>query len=124
MLIFTGVSDRRELLDKLCTRMKPGAAIIVFDRTIAASGYEAKVMMRMVWNGKLKAGVSMAEVADKEMRLVGVQRPIEPVELGDALEIFRFADFAGWIIQAQPRRGSQHRGGFGGSSHLCCRELR
>ncbi|WP_077502812.1 hypothetical protein [Sinorhizobium sp. A49] len=79
--------------------MKPGAANIVFDRTIAASGYEATAMMRIVWSGKLKAGVSMAEVAEKEMRLAGVQRPIEPAEMGHALEVFRFADFAGWIIR-------------------------
>ncbi|MGV1894801.1 hypothetical protein [Agrobacterium vitis] len=67
---------------------------------VAATGYEATVMMRMIWNGKLQAGVSFAEVAEKEMRLAAIQRSIEPHELGrKALEIFRFADFAGWIIR-------------------------
>lgn len=57
-------------------------------------------MMRMIWHGKLRAGVSFAELAEKEMRLAGIQRPIEQHELGgEVLEIFRFADFAGWIIR-------------------------
>ncbi len=51
-------------------------------------------------HGKLRAGVSIAEMEEKEMGLAGIQHPIEAWELGvEALEIVRFADFAGWIIR-------------------------
>ncbi|BCH55253.1 methyltransferase domain-containing protein [Agrobacterium vitis] len=99
-LMFMPVAERSDFVRRLRSRLKPGGAIVIFDRCVAATGYEATVMMRMIWNGKLQAGVSFAEVAEKEMRLAGIQRPIEPHELGgEALEIFRFADFAGWIIR-------------------------
>ena len=36
----------------------------------------------------------------KELSLSGIQRPLYPGELGeDAVEVFRFGDFAGWIIE-------------------------
>lgn len=99
-LMFMPVAERAAFVETLRRRLKPGGAIIIFDRCIAAAGYEATVMMRMIWHGKLRAGVSFAEVAEKEMRLAGIQRPIEQNELGGhALEVFRFADFAGWIIR-------------------------
>ncbi len=99
-LMFMPVAERSAFMARLRAKLKPGGAIILFDRSIAATGYEATSMMRMIWHGKLRAGVSFAEVAEKEMRLAGIQRPIEAWELGgEALEIFRFADFAGWIIR-------------------------
>ncbi len=39
-------------------------------------------------------------VIKKELSLSGIQRPLYPGELGeDAVEVFRFGDFAGWIIE-------------------------
>ena len=36
----------------------------------------------------------------KELSLSGVQRPLYRGELGpDAVEVFRFGDFAGWLIE-------------------------
>lgn len=36
----------------------------------------------------------------KELSLSGVQRPLYKGELGsDAVEVFRFGDFAGWLIE-------------------------
>lgn len=99
-LMFMPVAERSIFIQRLRSQLKPGGAIIIFDRCVAPTGYEATVMMRMIWHGKLRAGVSFAELAEKEMRLAGIQRPIEQQELGgEVLEIFRFADFAGWIIR-------------------------
>lgn len=99
-LMFMPVAERALFIQRLRTNLKPGGAIIIFDRCVAPTGYEATVMMRMIWHGKLRAGVTFAELAEKEMRLAGIQRPIEQHELGgEVLEIFRFADFAGWIIR-------------------------
>jgi len=99
-LMFMPVAERSLFIQRLRANLKPGGAIIIFDRCVAPTGYEATVMMRMIWHGKLRAGVTFAELAKKEMRLAGIQRPIEHHELGgEVLEIFRFADFAGWIIR-------------------------
>ena len=101
-LMFMPVADRVAFLADLRAKLKPGGAIIVFDKCVSASGYEATVLARMTWYGKMRAGVSPAEIAEKEIMLAGVQRPIELSELGPGtLEVFRFADFAGWLITAQ-----------------------
>ena len=49
--------------------------------------------------GKVAAGVNAREVLAKELSLAGVQRPLAQHELPGAVEIFRFGDFAGWIIE-------------------------
>jgi len=100
-LMFMPVAERSLFIQRLRQNLKPGGAIIIFDRCVAPTGYEATVMMRMIWHGKLRAGVTFAELDKNEMRLAGIQRPIEQHELGgEVLEIFRFADFAGWIIRS------------------------
>lgn len=100
-LMFMPVADCRQFVADLRAKMKPGGAIIVFDKCVSAGGYEATVLARMTWYGKMQAGVSPAEIAEKEIMLAGVQRPIHTKELGKgALEVFRFADFAGWLIVA------------------------
>ena len=55
--------------------------------------------MRLALAGKLSAGVEADEIIAKELSLGGIQRPIDPEILGDAVEWFRFGDFAGWIIE-------------------------
>ena len=41
-----------------------------------------------------------SHVVRKELSLSGIQRPLYPGELGeDAVEVFRFGDFVGWIIE-------------------------
>ena len=49
---------------------------------------------------KLEQGAEPGAVVRKELSLSGIQRPLYPGELGeDAVEVFRFGDFAGWIIE-------------------------
>ena len=56
-------------------------------------------MSRLALAGKIENGANARDVIDKELSLSGVQRPLDPAELGDAVEFFRFGDFAGWIIE-------------------------
>jgi tRNA (cmo5U34)-methyltransferase len=100
-LMFLPVSDRQELLRVLKDRLKPGGAIIVFDKTEAAAGYEGTVLSRLTWHSKLQSGACPAEVTEKEMQLIGVQRPVSISEISPAVEVFRFADFAGWILSTK-----------------------
>ncbi|RIW04144.1 hypothetical protein D2T81_11665 [Azospirillum brasilense] len=46
------------------------------------------------------AGVDPAEIVAKELSLGGVQRPITAdIVGGDAIEWFRFGEFAGWLLE-------------------------
>ena len=63
-------------------------------------GYPATVLSRLTWDCKLRQGAEPGAVMRKELSLSGVQRPLYKGELGsDAVEVFRFGDFAGWLIE-------------------------
>lgn len=100
-LMFVPVPDRAPLLARLRAACKPGGAIVVFDKTEACSGYAATVIWRLALAGKVATGVPAQEIVAKELSLGGVQRPLNPDTLGpDAIEFFRFGEFAGWLIPA------------------------
>lgn len=100
VLMFIPTEDRTRLINELRRHVKPGGAIIVFDKTEAVSGYPATVFARLTLAGKVAAGVDPSEIVAKELSLGGVQRPINPSILGtDAIEWFRFGEFAGWLIE-------------------------
>ena len=99
VMMFFPVAKREAFLDELREKVRPGGAIIVFDKTEAVTGYPATILMRLAFAGKLSAGVEADEIIAKELSLGGIQRPIDPEILGDAVEWFRFGDFAGWIIE-------------------------
>jgi len=99
VMMFFPVSKREAFIAELREKVRPGGAIIIFDKTEAVTGYPATILMRLALAGKLSAGVKAEEIIAKELSLGGVQRPLDPAILGDAVEWFRFGDFAGWIIE-------------------------
>ncbi|WP_372393936.1 methyltransferase domain-containing protein (plasmid) [Azospirillum sp. HJ39] len=100
LLMFLPVSRRAAFVDRLRERIKPGGALIVFDKCEAEAGYPATVLWRLTLAGKVSAGVDPAEIVAKELSLCGVQRPISQDVIGrDAVEWFRFGEFAGWLIE-------------------------
>lgn len=99
-LMFLAVPARRKLLARLRQQLRPGGAIIVFDKLVPPGGYPATVLARLTWASKLAQGAEEAAIVRKELALSGIQRPLYPGELGeDAVEVFRFGDFVGWIIE-------------------------
>ena len=102
VLIFITPEDRARLLTHLRKYVKPGGAIVVFERTESVGGYPSTVFSRLTLAGKVAAGVEPREIIAKELSLGGVQRPINPGILGpDAIEWFRFGEFAGWLIEGE-----------------------
>ncbi len=100
VLMFLPVPERRRLLATLRGKVKPGGAIIVVDKEQSPGGYPATVLSRLTWVCKLRQGAEPGAVMLKELALSGVQRPLYRGELGsDAVEVFRFGDFAGWLIE-------------------------
>jgi len=103
-LMFVHPAKRGHLLATLRKQTKPGGALVIFDKTVPESGYVATVLWRLTLAGKISNGADPSDVIAKELSLSGVQRPIEPKELPGAVEIFRFGDFAGWIIEQSARQ--------------------
>lgn len=99
VLMFMPMEKRQTFIDYLKSLIKPGGALLIVDKCEASSGYEATVFWRLTLAGKIAAGAKPEHVIAKELSLSGVQRPLDRAMLGDdAIEWFRFGDFAGWII--------------------------
>lgn len=100
-LMFVPPAQRIGLIARMRDAVRPGGAVVIFEKVEPGSGYPATVLWRLALAGKVQAGVDPAEIVSKELSLSGVQRPLSPAEIGpDAVEFFRFGDFAGWLIEA------------------------
>lgn len=101
-IMFIQPHKRRDLIEKLRLKMRRGGCMVIVDKAEAGSGYASTVSWRMTLAGKVSSGIPSDQIVAKEMSLGGVQRPIMKDDLpSDAVEFFRFGDFAGWIIEAK-----------------------
>lgn len=101
VLMFCPVSERRKIISNLRAKLRPGGAIIVFDKAQPATGYVSTMLKRLTLACKLKQNASPEDILTKELSLAGVQRPIDVSILGDdAQQIFQFGEFVGFIIEA------------------------
>ena len=94
-LMFIPVAQRKGLIANLRAARKLGGAIIVIDKMIPPEGYLATVMSRMTMASK---AATSEDIISKELSLSGIQRPLSLREISPAVEVFRFGDFAGWVI--------------------------
>jgi tRNA (cmo5U34)-methyltransferase len=99
-LMFLTPSHRQRVLDSLRANLNKGGAIIIVDKMESSGGYLGTVISRLTLAGKAASGVSAEEIIEKELSLIGVQRPMSPDEIAGAREIFRFGEFAGYVIEA------------------------
>lgn len=104
VLMFLPPERRGAWLSSMAGKIKPGGAMIVFDKIEGPSGYLATVLHRLTIAGKVSSGVPPADIIAKELSLSGVQRPLPPgfieAASANAVEVFRFGEFAGWVIEA------------------------
>lgn len=104
VVMFLPVPERRDFLDHLWRRCRPGGALLIVDKLDPSSGYLATVMRRLTLAGKVATGTPAQQIIEKELSLAGAQRPIEVEDLpGEPEMFFRFGEFAGWVIEG-PRR--------------------
>jgi len=104
-LMFVPVARRRYLLTRLLAHVRPGGALIIFDKVDGPGGYLSTVMHRLTIAGKVAQGADAKAVIEKELSLMGIQRPL-PDEFiksvrSSAVEIFRFGEFVGWVIEGE-----------------------
>lgn len=100
-LMFVPPSKTPDLLARLVTRIRPGGALVLVERTLPPAGYMSIVTSRLTLAAKADMGAPADQIIAKELSLSGVQRPIDPALLGrlGAVEWFRFGDFAGYVIE-------------------------
>lgn len=101
--MFFPFASRRAWFNRLQDALRPGGALLIFDKTEPLGGYAGTVIYRLGLANKIASGVPADEILQKEMSLAGVQRPLAPCELPkNFVEVFRLGDFAGWLIEASP----------------------
>lgn len=104
-VMFMPIGERVAFLRRLQSKIKPGGAMIVFDKTEIGVGYLSTVMHRLTIAGKVATGCDPKEIIEKELSLCGVQRPLSYQfmrhALPNAVEMFRFGEFAGYVIEGE-----------------------
>ncbi len=99
-LMFIPLRKRAPLLNRLREFCRPGGAVIVVDKTPLLPGYLGASIHRLTLAQKRAAGITMAEIAEKELSLSGVQRPLDDYLLDGFTEWLRVGEFAGHIWEA------------------------
>lgn len=104
-LMFLRPQDQISVMERLLMQLRTGGAIIIVEKFEGFGGYTQTAMQRMVHAGKIAMGATGEEVMQKELSLVGVQRPLSPIFarkfLRNATNFFRFGEFAGYVITKQ-----------------------
>ena len=98
-LMFIPTRKRRALIKRLKENTNEGGCLLIVDKTLPAKGYTATVMTRLALAGKVANGTPAADIIAKELSLAGTQRPLDYEEIAPAVEVFRFGDFAAWILE-------------------------
>jgi tRNA (cmo5U34)-methyltransferase len=98
-LSFLSPVARGPLLTRLQKLMRPGGAIIVFDKFEQPAGEIGQAMRTLTTQGKREQGVEAGEVLDKELSLAGVMRPLRHL---NGVKIWQRGEFAGYVITTPP----------------------
>lgn len=99
VLMFVPVADRADLVRRMRAAVRPGGAVVVFDKMEPIGGHAGSAIYRLTLAAKHEAGALADEIIAKELSLAGVQRPMSAAELTDFMPVFRFGDFAGWLYE-------------------------
>lgn len=102
VLMFVPVHKRADLIRRLCDAVRPGGAVLVFDKLAGRRGHLGAVAYRLALAAKYEAGATGDEIIQKELSLAGAQRPMSESELAGFEPIFRFGDFAGFLYEKAP----------------------
>lgn len=100
VLMFLPVEARASFVRRLESLLKPGGALVIFDKILPPGGYLGSVVRRLTLSWKHESGTPAGDIIAKELSLGGVQRPIHPRLLGrNSVQVFQFGEFAGWVIE-------------------------
>jgi tRNA (cmo5U34)-methyltransferase len=97
VLMFLRPGDRAPVLSKIKAALRPGGALILFDKSPPQAGEAGSILYRLTLAAKYEAGADPAAIIAKELSLSGVQRPLPAALVADCIPVFRFGDFGGWL---------------------------
>ena len=97
VLMFIPVAKRLGLIRQMIAALRPGGALVIFDKIAPRAGEVGALSLRLTLAAKYEAGASAEDIIAKELALAGVQRPLYPAEVAGLEPIFRFGDFGGWL---------------------------
>lgn len=98
VLMFLTSEQRTTLIEQLQNKLNPGGAIIIVDKIEAEHGYLGSTLTRWTLKQKELGGINHQEIIEKELSLIGTQRPIRPAHLNDYTCWLRIGEFAGYIF--------------------------
>lgn len=99
-LMFLPINRRRQWLNNLIQKTRPGGAVVIIDKIVTPNGYIGTVLRRLTMAWKAGTGTSAEDIMRKELSLSGYQRPMCPHLIGQRGEMFfRMGEFAGWVIE-------------------------
>lgn len=104
-LMFVPVAERAQVIRNMISALRPGGALIIFDKMCQGHGHAASAIYRLTLAAKYEAGARSEDIIRKELSLAGVQRPMSLSELDGFHPVFRFGDFAGWLIEKTSKGG-------------------
>lgn len=99
VLMFIPVAERAAVLDRMKAAVRPGGAVLVFDKMHTRAGHVGSVIYRLTLAAKYEAGATADDIIRKELSLAGIQRPMSESELAGFEPIFRFGDFGGYLYE-------------------------
>ena len=101
-LMFLPYSDQEKFLKKVLKSMSPYGVLICVEKQVSGfgDGFFRYAMDRLTMHLKERQGVSKIEILEKELALIGVQRPIRAIRLKKYTihEWFKIANFSGLAI--------------------------
>jgi tRNA (cmo5U34)-methyltransferase len=97
--MFTAPHLRPSFIERLLASKRDGGCVIVVDKQESHGGYIGTIMARLTLAGKLATGTSEVDIVTKELSLIGIQRPLDIGQFPNPVEVFRFGEFAGWVIE-------------------------
>ena len=102
VLMFLSPAQQKAVFQKMYSKLRPGGAMIVFEKVEAQDGYLGTVFHRLTMQGKVTSGVSPEEIIKKELSLSGMQRPLNPdfmkFNAANCEVAFRYGEFVGWVV--------------------------
>lgn len=99
-LMFLSVKDRSELLEKLFNQCNNGGCIIIVDKFKSSDVDTALINKSLTVTAKINNRVEYKEIVEKELSLIGYQKPFDVTEMHYAYkEFFRFGEFRGIYIK-------------------------
>ncbi len=100
VLMFIPVSQRKDVVRRVCEAVRPGGMVFVVDKMPSIGGYLGTAISRLTLAGKAASGVSGEEIMHKELSLCGVQRPVCPSLFEGWTRLFQFGEFDGVALEA------------------------